>query len=490
MQTHFRRSLLAAAMLTASLVATAVPATAAHVVTVTSPDDAGTGSFRDAVEIANGDPDVTVIEFAEGLTVELDDDLVFTGVQDITILGNGSTVSGATGDVHDDTWDGGLFVATGGGDLTVRSLMLADSFDNGLAVFLPEGDASFTLTLDKVTVDGAQFHGVLVDGQATGSYNTADAIQPGCDDPYAIDTDTEITLDIKRTTVTDAGVLAGDFDASLATGCPQDFDGLRVDQGGEGSITGTVDRSSFDENLADGIELDEIGDGDVVTLVTRSTFVDNGLTEAVECSAAYYDVDVDDRGDCDGVGTFVEDLDDGFDIDEAGDGDIDLTAVRLTVDGNRDEGLDLDEAGGGDILLRVDRLEAHGNNDEAVKASEEDGGSIHASLIRAEITEGDGDAVELEEEGSGDNNVTVDRVEIIGNGGEGLKVEEADDGVVKVNLTRAEITDNDGNGIEVEQEGNGVEGSEVTIERAVLTGNDAPHDITGVATVSMTRTTA
>ena len=121
---------------------------------------------------------------------------------------------------------------------------------------------------------------------------------------------------------------APDFDDSLATGCPVDFDGIRVDDGGNGGIRATITRTDAVGNRADGIELDERDNGGVDALVVDSH--------------------IDDNGD-----TGTDDTDDGFDIDEFGNGDIDAHFERVTVNGNFDEGLDVSEADTGNASLAV-----------------------------------------------------------------------------------------------------------------------------------------
>lgn len=523
MNPRIGRAFVATALLSTGLaVAVAQPATAASV-TVTNGNDSGDGSFRAAVEAANGDAAVDTITFRGGIEVDLDSAVVFTGGQDLTIDGKDAVVSGATVPVDTDTWDSGLFVATGGGDLTLSRIGFADSFNNGVAVFLPDGGDDVTITLDRVTVTNTQFHGVLIDGQSTTGYNTDDIVHLGCTDPYAVDSNSSIELDVSRTTITGAGQLTDGYDTSLLTGCPQDFDGLRVDQGGEGDITGTLSRGAFDVNLADGVELDEKGDGGVDVVVERTTFNANGATEGVECTQAYLDAldladpDEDfDRCDVTEAPDFelLFDLDDGFDIDEEDAGDLVAHVSRSEVSGNNDEGLDFDEAGDGDLVAIAERITAISNNDEAFKTSEEGEGSVIASLSRSTLVDGSDDATTFEEADGGDVVVTVERSTITGHDGDGVKAEELgdgsltvtidrstasgqtdgdganlteeDDGTATVTVTRSSMNGNDDDGVDVEQVG--AETGTLVVDRSDLTGNaDDPIDDDGV-TVTVTRT--
>lgn len=444
---RLRHSLATVALASAALAITSAPA-AAGTATITSGADNGPGSLRAAVAAANADPSITTISFAPDLTVELASEVRFTGSQDLRIDGRNSTVSGATAAPDTDTWDSGLLVATGGGDLSISQLIFADSFNNGLAVFVPTGGDDVAITLDRVTVRDAQFHGVLIDAQASSGYNTDDVIHPECTDPYAVDAGVSIDIVVTKTSITGAGVLDG-FDTSLATGCPQDFDGLRVDQGGAGDITGTIVKSTFDGNLADGAELDEKGAGSVIVDVAKSTFDHNGDTVEIECTAG---IDGCVEGD------LIADLDDGFDIDEEGPGDLIASMSKTTANGNFDEGLDFDEAGDGDIEVEVIGVTAIGNNDEAFKASEEDAGDVEVEIDKSMFVDGGDDGTQIEEEGDGDIEVEIAKSTVTGNGKFGVKVEQSDAGEGELEIDKSDLRGNDDGAVETE----GVDDIEVT----------------------------
>ncbi len=424
---------------------------------VTSANDSGPGSFRSAVEAANADPSIDKIDFAPGLVVGLETEVVYTGDQELKINGNGSTVSGASGDAAaNTTWDGGLFVSASAADLELVNISFVDSFNNGVAVFLPASAIGETmeLKLRNVQVSGAQFHGVLIDGQSSSGYNTDDVIHPNCVDPHPVDSGLTIVVDIANTTVVDSGVLAPTFDTSIATGCPQDFDGVRVDQGGAGDILADVRNAHFDNNLADGMELDEAGDGSVYADVRNATFEGNGET-----------VPPSDRPD-------LVDLDDGFDIDEADDGGI-VTRLRNTsLSGNFDEGLDLDEAGEGDVDVEVTSSVADGNLDEGLKADEEGGGDLLVEIrnTSSSYSQAD-DGVSFGETGDGDLEADIKNSNFDGNDGDGLDIGQDDAGMLDVEVKNSTATDNGGRGIDAEQAG-GDAGSVLEVKNGNLSGND------------------
>ena len=425
-----------------------------------APRVSNAAEFLAAVEDANADPSISRIVFANNAVIELTDEVRYTGVQDLTLVGRGATISGATVTADSDTWGSGLFVSESGGDLTVERLTFADSFNNGLAVFLPPGAGTVEIVLDQVTVTDAQFHGVLIDGQATTGYNTDDFIHPNCEDPYFVDSGTSIDITVDRSEITGAGQLNG-HDISQATGCPQDFDGLRVDQGGVGDLIADLDRSTFDGNLADGVELDEKGDGSVDATVDRSTFNDNGDTTAIECTVQEF---------CGGdFGETIEDLDDGFDIDEEDAGDLTVVVSRSEVNDNRDEGMDMDEAGEGSIVGTVTNTEASRNGDEGYKASEADTGNNTADISKSTFEDAGNDQIEVESEdgdGSGTVTVNVSKTTSTGADGSGVKAVEDDGGAVLVTVDKSTLADNGEWGVEAE----GGSGS-VNVSKSDLSGN-------------------
>lgn len=413
-----------------------------------------------AVDAANADPSIKRIVFDRDAVIELSDEVRYTGSQDLTLIGQGATLSGATVGADTDTWDSGLFVSESGGDLTVRNLTFADSFNNGLAVFLPEGTGTVDIDLTGVEVTDAQFHGVLIDGQATTGYNTDDFIHPNCVDPYPTNSGTSIDINVRSSSITGAGQVVG-YDISQATGCPQDFDGLRVDQGGVGDLIATIVGSTFDNNLADGVELDEKGEGSVDAKVYRSTFNDNGDTVAITCTVA------EECGE--DLNEEIEDLDDGFDIDEEDAGDLIVVVSGSTVNDNRDEGMDMDEAGEGSIVGKVLNTEASRNGDEGYKASEADSGDNTANIQRSTFEGAGNDQIEVEsEDGDGSGTVTVDVFRIVSTGadGSGVKAVEDDGGAVIVTVKKSTLTGNGEWGVEAE----GGSGS-VDVIDSDLTGN-------------------
>ncbi|MEZ5244757.1 MAG: hypothetical protein R2707_06660 [Acidimicrobiales bacterium] len=442
-----------AALLLAAPLAVASPAGASSNARVTNGNASGPGSFAQAVEDANHDASIRRIVFDRGLTVEVDGSVVFDGGQRLTVDGNGSTVTGAG--LHPAaTWDGGLFVSAGDSrSLTVTDLTFEDSPNNGMAVFVPEDQTgTLNVTLRKVAVDGAQFHGILVDAQNFAGFNTDDVPHPNCVDPHPFDSAASVRVSLTDVDVTGAGSLAPYYDVSIETGCPQDFDGVRVDEGGTGSLSAFVIGGSFDGNLADGMELDETGDGTVAAWVFGASFSGNGETVPVPFD-----------------GGFAEDLDDGFDIDETGAGDLLALVVNATVDGNFDEGLDFDEAGPGNVVATVVATRADGNEDEGMKADEEGPGDLRFDLVYSASTDSASqDGVQVEEVDDGNVVVNVVKSTITGNDSDGVKADESGNGDLRVDVVSSDLSNNGSNATDIEEADAGV--GRVSVERSKALG--------------------
>ena len=210
-----------------------------------------------------------------------------------------------------------------------------------------------------------------------------------------------------------------------------DFDGIRVDERGEGDIVAKIRNTHIDRNGGDGIELDEAGEGDVVAIMNRVTLNNNGFYNA-------------------------EDLDDGFDIDEAGDGDIHVYLTGVQANDNMDEGLDFDEEGEGDVLLKAFNVKAMNNFDEGIKVDEEGDGDIKSRLTKVKVINSGDDGIQFTEVGEGKIRARLKKVIASGNEKYGIKIEQwfiedEDSPVEKAGKVRARrvVLDNNGKGDEI-----------------------------------------
>ena len=307
------------------------------------------------------------------------------------------------------------------------------------------------LTLAEVKVSNVANHGVHVS-----DCDLADACGAGATGAGG---GSAASISVSFTNVAIENVGNGKFDA----------DGLRVDERDKGSITFTAVDSTFTGVGADGVELGEGQDGRVEATVLGSRFNDNGgycnpeilEDELEEFLGAFddedefdleemvapadlpgkvvgssddgcfeYEVDFYDSGFVEAY-EYAIDVDDGFDIDEEGNGSLRVQILNSEIRNNLDEGVDFDEADRGSIDPVIADTRASGNTDDGYKFSEEGNGGIDALVLRSGSEE---------------------------NGGKGFVFEEEDNGSLEVSLEQVVTRDNDDSddtGVEVVQGGRG-----------------------------------
>ena len=458
------RTLLAAS----TAMALAAPAALAQTTEiVTSTADSGAGSFRAALAAVAGTGGRIVVAAEGGIAI--DSPLEYTGTAPLHVVGNGQTVSAAGN--HD------LFASVNGGDLTITDLTFAGpgGFDiesrgdtdgaagKGIFVDVAEDRTGLVaLVLEDVTVSGVANHGIHVS-----DCDLADACGGGGGGAGG-GSEAGIVLQLVNVTVDDAG--NGKFDA----------DGLRVDERGPGTIAASISGSTFRNVGADGIELDEGQAGDVRVVMSGTVFEDNGAYCPPDLLAAFmpdpaegefapgaatmddipraptgtpddscfeFEAETHDDGS---VAEFEIgiDVDDAFDVDEAGPGAIHAVVKDTEILDSFDEGLDYDEEGPGDIDMVLIGMSASGNADDGYKHSEADAGSVRAVVVDSAATDNGGVGFVFEEEDGGDVTVSMMRTSTSGNDGGELGVEavQEDDGTGVLQLTDGDIAD----GVEAE----------------------------------------
>jgi hypothetical protein len=330
------------------------------------------------------DAGATKIVIQKNTTITLTVGLTYSGTSALVIEGNGGTLdaSGLQADA---------FLADGGADVTISDLTVEGGDARGIALDVPStATGTVALTLKNVVAKGFARFAVHVN-DAAGS-------------------EASIELDLDRVTLTDNGVYA-------LEGAPlDDQDPLRVDEAGDGDIVATFTRVISEDNRYDGIELDEQGDGGVFAWVVNSSFERNG----------------------DGS----TDLEDAFDIDEAGDGSIWLEMKNVVMADCEDEGLDLDEEGDGDVVLTLANVTASGCADENVKVTEENGGDLVATFSSVEISDGDGDGLQLEELDAGDFDARFSGCQVTDNGDDGLVLDQLGTGTGTARVTGTKFRGN------------------------------------------------
>ncbi|WP_420599562.1 hypothetical protein [Neptuniibacter sp.] len=388
---------------------------------VTNGKDAGEGSMRAALEaVAAGKADSIIVTTKD--EIEINSTLAYNGQAPISIYGNGQTIE------TDKNID--LLAITQGADLNISGLKFEgpDGFSiqnrgdkNGAAgkgIFVnvrKDQTGTLTVNLNNVEVSGVAGHGIHVSD-----------------------------CDIAKNCGAGSGGEGGGSAATIAVNAYNvnvhnvgfgrvDGDGLRVDERNEGDIHFTAHNSSFTKVGADGVELDEGQNGNVVVNVSNVDFSDNGgycqkdllqplLPSPVEAefkqgefAASKVPAEITGSPDdkCferevelykDGtveVYEFGIDFDDGFDIDEAGNGGIQAVLHSVTINNNLDEGLDFDEENDGDIQITIIDSSAKGNTDDGFKVTEEDNGNLNSLISSVKSKKNDGKGIVLESKNDG-----------------------------------------------------------------------------------------
>lgn len=344
-------------------------------------------TLRAAIEAANSNSDIDKLVFKKNAHIVLSEPVIYTGTQDLTIVGKNAVIDGSNAGsfelVVDDegleaavTEDGTLVFNTAA-NLTIRKLNIVDSATRGLVVNIPD-DASgddIEISLRRVSITGSALYGLHID-------DNADAFDDGVNG-------SAIGIDLSIHSSTFVGNGTGALD----------FDGIRVDERADGDISSWIVNTQIDGNGGDGIELDEAGEGDIFSTMIGVSISDNG----------FYNED---------------DLDDGFDIDEADGGSIYATLLRVGVNNNKDEGLDFDEEGEGDVNVRIRKLVAVNNSDEAIKVDEEDAGDLRVSITKVEVADSGDDGIQFTELGEGAISGSLKKVSVAGSKKYGVKAEQ------------------------------------------------------------------
>jgi hypothetical protein len=373
-------------------------ALAAPAAKVTNGNNDGPGSLRAA--LMSGATNV-VIKKSVG-TITVTETLAYTGEKALHISGTGQTIDGSG--LTDNFAP--ILAITAGADLAVSNLAIEggggysrvtnQGGGKGIFVNVPlEREGLVTVRLTKVSVSGVGNHGVHVS-----DCTLADDCGGGQGGGGA---GSMASVDVRLNDVLIDGVGKG----------KQDADGVRVDERGDGDIIFSATNSTFINVGADGVELDEGDMGSVVLNVRNSTFDGNG-DYCVGWDEDGIDDACNDEGDAD--------VDDGFDVDEAGFGSIAGKVINVFVTNNFDEGLDFDEEDAGGFDVSFTNIYAANNEDEGIKLSEEGDGNVGAALnaVTLENNNGDGEETEIESEDSGYVIVSVTGSTIAGE----LKIEQ------------------------------------------------------------------
>lgn len=321
--------------------------------------------------------------------------------------------------------DGDGFRAETAGDLSVSGLTVRDAPGEGLAYVVPS-DASgvVRVSLSDVSAIRNAGHGVLLDEQEGASAASLD-------------------VSVVNSTFADNG-----FSVS-------DRDGLRAQEGGDGDLVIMLRNVASTGNAADGIELDERGAGDVAFTVSGTAITGNGSFDPEDLDDG---MDVDESGDgaLRGVvtgSTASDNLEEGWDFNEndAGDFVVDMTNVHASRNG--EEGVDFeeddDDAGGGDLVTTLVGVTADDNagGDAGIKIREKGAGSLAATVRGAQANGNDEDGINVREDGVGDLEASVAQSTTAGNGDDGVNFDENADGDLTAATSHGTSSENADDGV-------------------------------------------
>ena len=338
-----------------------------------------------AIARANTDSSINKIVFSKNAQISLTSPVIYTGKQNLILQGNGATLDGTNAgsfvldnELLAHTNDATLVFNTRG-NISISELSIINSATRGLLIKIPV-DAQgkdIQVFLDKVDIKGSALYGLHID-------DNEDEFDDG-----EIGSAIGIELTILHSSFTHNGIGA------------IDFDGIRVDERGQGGIYARIIKTHIDGNGADGLELDEAGAGNVGAVLKHVTFNDNG----------YYNKD---------------DLDDGFDIDEGGAGDVEVSLLEVLVNRNQDEGLDFDEADAGNVKVTMRRVIVMDTKNEGIKIDEQGAGNIDAEFFRVTAMNGNDDGIQITEQGKGRIKARLNSVSATDNDKYGVKIEQWD----------------------------------------------------------------
>ncbi len=487
---RYLRVLVLVGLVAATMGATTSAVAEAGSVNVTSSSDAGAGTFRAAIELANDNTSIGHLVFVGNLDpIELQSTVLYDGPQSLKIVGNGAVLDGTA-----LSGDSDAFRAETHGDLSVIGLTIANPAGEGLEYQLP-ANASGTkrVSLNGVRVLGVDpelgrgGHGVLLNDQTFPDEAGDPDAEPDPIPPNAAGSAASLEVSVLNSELDGNGFGA------------LDRDGLRVNEGGAGDLTIVVRNMLATDNGADGIELDERGEGNADFTISGSQITGNGSFHDVFPPLDPDDIDLDDGMDVDessaghvigrvtnssssdnfeegwdfnenDAGDFRVDLtnvqasrnlEEGVDFEEdddfAGGGDLVTTVIGVTADENEggDAGLKIREKGDGNLTAHVRGAQANGNDGDGVNVREDASGSLASSIERAIANENGGDGIEFEENASGNQTAAVDRSATDANGQDGVEFDENGDGNLTASVSRGSSSSNAVSGLRADQQAPG-----------------------------------
>lgn len=377
---------------------------------VTNGHDSGKGSLRDALEKNKR----TIVIHRRVDEIVINSPLIWDSHKSLNIIGSGQTISGDTGDQP-------LLEISKGANLSIKHVDFAapghysivnPGGGKGIFVNVPDyKKGTVKVSLNNVAVSGTGNHGIHISDCSIG--DDCGGGQGGGGEG----SDASMTVWLNNVTVDGAGF------------GKQDADGLRVDDRGPGDITLFAHNITFVNVGGDGIELDEGNEGNVAVWMKQAFFQDNGAycsDELVDDPIAIDpncnddgDPDVDDAFDIDESGPggiwgvianadLIHNYDEGLDFDTEGEGEnnfVDLHLINIEGYDNADEAIKVSEEGNASIFVKMVRINIGGD----VEVEEEDEGSLFVSIFGSYI----GDDLKLSEKGDGKGTVKLRNTEVV-----------------------------------------------------------------------------
>lgn len=386
--------------------------------TVSNGNNSGSGSLREAL---SSNP-TTVLINSNVSTIRITETLEYNGTGTLNIIGSSL---GQVVDASELSGDDDILSINQGANFSITNLNFIGNLEEvndepedsvggtGIFVNVPTSrTGTVAVTLENVSVTRVGSHGIHIsdcevrDECLSGEGSSA-----------------SINLSVTDLIVSRVGLGL------------QDGDGIRIDERASGNIIFSAENSMFSNVGADGVELDENDNGNITATISGSVFDSNGEF----CNFAD---DIDDTP-CDNDGD--PDLDDGFDIDEAGSGSIFVTITDSKFINNFDEGLDFDEEGDGSVELEVTSSFFLNNEDQGIRVSEEDSGDVSFFLTKITFADNnqDDEAVRIEEEDDGNIVVEINDSNAINNDDEGLRIEESGSGDGTLEINNSNFTELD-----------------------------------------------
>ncbi|MBK8006593.1 MAG: hypothetical protein IPK12_22605 [Gemmatimonadetes bacterium] len=405
---------------------------------VTSAADQGAGSLREALAAAEADPTIAAIEVrATTPVIRLESPLTFAGSQPLTLDGQGVALDGSALAAGQ-----GALVVTGGGPLELRRIEARKAPGVGFTYLVPAtATGSIEIGLTDVVASGNGLHGVLINDQPD----------------YLLDPNSTSSTGSAAGLV--VRVTRGRYEGNGLTLIDQD--GIRINEGGDGSLVARIRGTRVAGNGGDGIELDERGLGNADFRLEDSKLLQNGSFDPSD-----YDdgIDVDESGAGDVLGQVVNaeasgNYEQGFDLNENDAGNMDVTMQGVVANDNAEEGIEFEEdddfAGGGDIRARLTGITALRNGandgDAGLKLREKGAGNLGGRIANVTASDNLIGGILVREDAGGDLTLELVDATALRNGDDGIKYDENGAGNLTGTVLRALASDNASDGIDAEQ---------------------------------------